>query len=651
MKPALLQSEPSCIDVALVSMPWGPPTEPCLGLSILKSCLEKETISTSVFHMAPILLRWCTVETYAFLADRWGLNDFLFTGIIDPVVDDVQQRALKEQVELYAEENVYSRYNGNGWYRDTQSLLRLIWDMRERIIPEFIDYTVRHLLAYTPKIVGLTCLFDQTMASVALAKRLKQVSPEIVIVLGGYALEGEPSLTVEKAFPWIDLIVTGDGEQAIVDLAQDVLEGRDFRARVNFSSKVLKTPRVNLEESPLPDYNDWFSDLRNLAMKDKVEVHTESLPIESSRGCWWGQVQHCVFCGIDDDTLKYRQKSAMKTYGMLAEMRNSYGDFIFRFSDYIMPKEYYQSLLPLLAQEVPKYKLHSEIKANHPPERVKLLADAGFRELQPGIESFSTTVLREMHKGVTSILNVSLLKSGYLYEIVIHYNILYGLPGDVLAEYIRMLKNIPMLYHFIPPVTCTDTAITRFAPLQSDPARFGISNKNVHHHCYDMLFSSKFMELTKFSYDSYAYFFERNFEYPHDLDILYRQLCQQVEYWKKAHKERFIELSYELIDDRLSITDSRYFPEPARYYLSKESTVIYLECDERPIKQKNIKAHLEETGRGISESIFEKAVAELAERRLIWSDDDHIMGLAVPISVSDKYRKSGWCKTWDSLSE
>src|SRR6202007_2241490 len=109
-------------------------------------------------------------------------------------------------------------------------------------------------------------------------------------------------------------------------------------------------------------------------------------------------------------TLKYRRKEATTVLSMLAGLRDRYGDHIFRFSDYIMPKEYYTEILPGLAKQPKKFRLHSEIKANHPPERVKTLSRAGFRELQPGIESFSTAVLKRMQKGVPAIQNVTLLK-------------------------------------------------------------------------------------------------------------------------------------------------------------------------------------------------------------------------------------------------
>ena len=60
----------------------------------------------------------------------------------------------------------------------------------------------------------------------------------------------------------------------------------------------------------MPDFDDWFDAVERLSAESKIQINTKTLPVEGSRGCWWGQRQHCVFCGIDEETLKYRHKEA-----------------------------------------------------------------------------------------------------------------------------------------------------------------------------------------------------------------------------------------------------------------------------------------------------------------------------------------------------
>src|SRR5207253_814418 len=85
-------------EVALVSMPWAPPLEPSLGLGILKKCLGRAGHTARIFHLGPEFLRWLTPQTYQYLADGWGLNDFLFTGELDPGLSDRQMAVVHERV-------------------------------------------------------------------------------------------------------------------------------------------------------------------------------------------------------------------------------------------------------------------------------------------------------------------------------------------------------------------------------------------------------------------------------------------------------------------------------------------------------------------------------------------------------------------------
>jgi ribosomal peptide maturation radical SAM protein 1 len=627
--------------------------------------LTRAEISSRVFHFGTDLLRWLKHDTYQYLADSWGLNEFLFTAGLDSTLGERQQAAVVKRVLTYWKAG--HRYDA---YPSAESILDLFMRVRHEIVPQFLQEAVDRILHSNAKIVGFTCLFDQTMASLALATKLKSIDPMLTIVFGGYALEGAPGSTVARAFPCVDYLIRGDGEQAIVDLAQRILRN-DKSTRQNLhvtlpgnstvikntnplqlgagivSERIVGAPKYDLNNSPIPDYDDWYDDLSVLEASHKIHVETEVLPVESSRGCWWGQSMHCVFCGIDDETLKYRYKDPSLTLQMLEDLRARYGDVMFRFSDYIMPKVYYSELLPKLVDHQPRFRLHTEIKANHPPERVRLLVDAGFVAVQPGVESFSTPVLQSMKKGVRGIDNVCLIKTGYVERLIIYYNILYGLPDDSVEAYEAMLESLPSIYHLIPPVSRTETVVTRFAPLQIEPNRFGISKKPVHHECYDVLFSDQFLEDTGFSLDDYGYYFERNFDYSEELRAQYDQLVLQVDHWKKQHQMRFVELSYESSNGVLMIRDSRYSSEEM-YVLSHAASVLYERIEHRPVKFDLVCAELNSAGLlTVEES--DTAIAELTERRLIWKEDELVFGLAVPRSVACAHRDDGWTQEWLSI--
>jgi len=511
---------------ALVSLPWTNLTQPSLGLAILKAHLEQEDIPACVYHANLDLLAFTSPSTYDFLGECWAMNEFVFTGVFDPTLDDKQMAALEVQCAFYA-----ARRRCIG-YTTAEDLIRLVISLRNHVIPTYLANCADRILAMEPTIVGFTCLFDQTIASAALATLLKTAMPELVTVLGGYAVRHDAGVQALRAFPSVDCIARGDGEPVISKLewasvgvgSLQEIGGVLTRQTVN-AAHVGSGPKWNMAQSIAPNFDDWFADVRRIASDHRVFVDARNLPIESSRGCWWGQKHHCTFCGIDEDSLKYRSKSSEQMLAEITALRTRHGDGIsFRFADYIWPHEFYGELLPRLADFDPPLYLAAEIKANQTRANVRAFADAGFITLQPGIESFASTTLRKMKKGVTAIQNVQLLKWGYLDGIDILYNLLFGFPDDEEADYAPVLERMPRLYHLAPPVSHGRVVVTRFAPLQAAPERFGHAGKPRHHRCYDILFSDAFLADSDMDLSDYCYYFDRWFVNGPELCEIHRQI-------------------------------------------------------------------------------------------------------------------------------
>jgi ribosomal peptide maturation radical SAM protein 1 len=629
--------------VALVSMPWAPISEPSLGLAILKAQLKREGVAARVFHGSLGLLRYVTGAAYQQIASCWGLNEFTFTGVLDSDVTDEQVACLMERAAAHTE------VASTQAFRNASELGEAVIEMRHQIMPRYLAECAERILAYEPTMVGFTCMFDQTLASVALASLLRRANPELLLVLGGYALEGPPGLEVLRAFHDIDAVAVGDGEPTIAGLARASVKDCCLERIPGVITRASRGPvrrlQFDLRESAEPDYDDWYADLETLRLEDHVSVRTTVLPIESSRGCWWGQKHHCVFCGIDEATLKYRSKDADLIVQLLARMRERHGSHVpMRFSDYIFPHNFFAELLPRLAQVMPRYDLQCEIKANQTTERVKAFADAGFSELQPGIESFDTNVLRLMDKGVSGIQNVHLLRQGYMHGIQINYNILYGLPGEQAVWYERMVGQLPRLFHLTPPVTRTETIVTRFAPLQANPRRFGIDSTPTHHRCYDCLFSDDFLAATSFNLDNYAYYFERNFDYEREATPHYWSLLRQVDNWKRQHRERYVDLSWAASGSDVVVFDSRRTNEPVERRLSGADKDVFLTCMEKPMRRRALVDELDAT-----DDQIEASVGALDRAGLIWTENDLVLGLAIPEGVVRAHRSRNWQQQWTAL--
>jgi ribosomal peptide maturation radical SAM protein 1 len=486
------------------------------------------------------------------------------------------------------------------------------------------------------------------MASAALARLLRQQMPGVPIVFGGYAVEGPPGHEVLKAFPFVDAIAEGDGEPIIGPLARSSVGDGELDRVPGIVTRTnghgMARAGFELDHSPTPDYDDWFADVARLRERDRVRVRTTLLPVESSRGCWWGQKHHCVFCGIDENTLIYRRKRPDTILAQLAELRAKYGnDIPFRFSDYILPQNYLTDLLPQLAAIEPRYELQCEIKANQSDAKMAAFARAGFTELQPGIESFSSEVLALMKKGVRAIHNVATIKQSYVHGIVLHYNVIWGIPGEKAEWYRHMLSQLPRLYHLPPPISRTEAIVTRAAPLQTTPDAYAADARPRHHRCYDALFSTDFLTRTGFSLDNYAYYFDRYFSFSQELEELYWLLALAVDHWKQIHRHRDVFLTWEATEDGLHIRDNRFGPLEA-HVLDELTSSVYMACNREP---QTISAIVQELD--ITPAETERALDRLDTLRLVWREGREAFGLVVPARVHAGHEESQWKRLWTGV--
>lgn len=614
--------------VFLVSLPWTSLTEPSLGLAILRAVLDQKAISCRVLHLNLFLLEHLRASTYYGLANIFSLNDFMFSGVLDPQLSHKQEQWLRLKTEELLAYKLIDKRQYGGLDGVVHQLLRL----REDVIPNWLAQWADELARSDATLIGFTCMFDQTIASVALAHLLKLRRPDKMVVLGGYAVRSPTGEAVLRAFPCIDAICSGEGEQVIEPLARasvgelPLCEVSGILHRRPDGSVCSTSPAATMDMNliPVPNYDDFFADLKSLSEMHQVEIEVDRLPVENSRGCWWGQVKHCVFCGIHDEDMRYRSRDGALSLEVMDRLADRYGFRSFRFSDYILPYKYYRTLLPEMARRGKPYRITSEMKANVNAERFALLAQAGFDEVQPGIESFSSKVLRNMDKGVTAIQNVYTLLLGKRHGMLVHYNLLYGFPADEEQEYQTLVRTLPRLVHLDPPSTRLPVQITRYAPLQTNPNRFGIPAAT-YEPSYDLIFSQGFLEMSAFDLNDFCYYFDRSFENSPRLMRLYREIDRLVDEWKSEQQRREVCLWYEEKPNSLEVFDSRSEP-PTVVQLNPAERYVYLAMLE-PITIENLSQRCERITKRVD---FNVVLERLDALGLLFQAEAHVIGLALP---------------------
>jgi ribosomal peptide maturation radical SAM protein 1 len=612
----------------LGSMPWTNVDQPSLGLSILKAVLEEAGIESRIEHLNIEFLQFLSSNTYAILAQTFGLNDFLFTYCFEAEISNKQFRLLR----IIAREMLHGKKFLSPRLQSEEDIVENIVKLRNETIPKWLNETADRLIKEEYLFYGFTCMFDQTIASVALAKKIKERKNSAIIVLGGYSLKEPTGTAILNSFECIDCLCSREGEAVIVQLASALESGKSLSSvdgllvRTQDGTIVDTGPieKWHLDDVPDPNFEDYMHDLEHLRDSHCVELTWDTIPVENSRGCWWGQKNHCVFCGIDEESLSYRYKTPERVLSSLNNLAEKYNKDSFRFSDYILPNQYYGTLLPKLAGGQRKFEFGGEIKANVSASKMRLLKESGFQDLQPGIETFSSEILRTMNKGVTSTKCIHLLRMGKEYGIRIYYNILYGFPNEMANPYKKMEKAIQNLTHLDPPLTCGPVQITKDAPLQADPESFGIK-KATYHEAYDLIFSDSFRKSIAFNLNDFAYYFERNFSSEPELEKLYRKIDKHVANWHIRYVKNKPSLSVYRKGDIFVVEDNRCSPKT--YELTKLQSLA-LSWMSEPQRLTTIRRKLEANHSSID---IDEALQKLNDLGLLFEDEE--IGVALPTNI------------------
>ena len=76
------------------------------------------------------------------------------------------------------------------------------------------------------EIVGFSSSFNQNLASLALAKHLKEHFPNITIVFGGANSETVMGEQLCRSFPFVDYAFSGDADISFLEFAKGILNGQ-----------------------------------------------------------------------------------------------------------------------------------------------------------------------------------------------------------------------------------------------------------------------------------------------------------------------------------------------------------------------------------------------------------------------------------------
>jgi ribosomal peptide maturation radical SAM protein 1 len=253
--------------------------------------------------------------------------------------------------------------------------------------------------------------------------------------------------------------------------------------------------------------------------------------------------------------------------------------------DNILDVRYLDGLFPLLAETDFGWDFFWEVKSNLTREHIRTLARAGVREVQPGIESMSTRVLRLMRKGVTAIQNINTLRWTLYYGITTHWNLLWGFPGETEDDYQRQADLIPQLLHLQPPATAGRIWMERYSPVFTDRASFPVRYLQPQ-------MSYQYIYPRHVDLDRAAYFFDYEFEGALP-DSAYCGILDRIRGWQSAWARPMRPtLTFWSAERFVQIEDTRDPERPGTYTFEDPLAGLYTGCTDRPQSARSLKERL-----------------------------------------------------------
>jgi ribosomal peptide maturation radical SAM protein 1 len=484
--------------VALISMPTLSARFPSFQLALLKPTLERAGIPVQNFSLFMYFgerVGWRVCET---IADVWPslVGEWIWTKAA--FGDEIEPR---DEDYFKAHEHLFRAI-----CRRAGCTTRRFSKIRDHDAPEFIDFCLEAVDWNRFSLVGFSVVFQQLLASVALAKALKQRHPEIPVVFGGASLEDDIAEEVLRHCPQVDYMHCGDAEVSFPEMVHRLnrrqsLEGlrgimRRVGDRIEYSGRAENFSDMN--RTPVPDFDEYFYARREGGYEAYNDACEPMLAIETARGCWWGEKHHCTFCGLNRSGMEFRAKSPDAVLEQLDSLSRKYRIFSFNAIDNIMAPEYAEKVFRRLAEANTDLEIHYEIRPNFSRLQLGRMRKGGLCSVQPGVESFSTNVLKCMRKMTTGMRNVELIKWCTYHDINCMYNVLMRFPGETEEDYRMQAALVPKIVHLQPPWGIVKARADRGSPMFTEPESQSISRLKPAA-CYEYIFPVRF-DLNRVSY-------------------------------------------------------------------------------------------------------------------------------------------------------
>jgi radical SAM superfamily enzyme YgiQ (UPF0313 family) len=297
------------------------------------------------------------------------------------------------------------------------SLLRVAWDMP---MPELIE----QVRARRPGLLGLSLATRQWLRARSVVRQLREAI-DVPVIAGGLHPTFLPECVLDE--PAVDFVCLGEGEQALLELVEQLHDGRGAAIR-NIWRRGHRRPELRPPFSP--------PDALPFAARDMLDERHGVVHMVTQRGCPFP----CTYCAAAQLNRLYggtsaygRRRSVENVMQELSRIRQRgqlnyviYVDDTFT----IRPRWVHEFCRVYADQFHIPFSLHArpDTVDRH---MVDALAAAGCAHIVYGVESGSFRVRREiMHRAISNTQMIEVFRITREAGILATANYMLGLPGE-----------------------------------------------------------------------------------------------------------------------------------------------------------------------------------------------------------------------------
>lgn len=312
-------------------------------------------------------------------------------------------------------------------------------EISEYTINQNNDYIAGEIFKQNPDILAFSCYIWNIESILEICQRLKLVSPNIIIILGGPEVSFDGAKILEDN-PFLDFIICGEGERTFKELLNSLKENKNSFDHINGvicrnNGRIVQgQPREQiayLDEIPSPfteDMNEY---------KDRIVYY------ESSRGCPF----NCQFClsstikGVRYFSLD-RVKDDLKKLIQAGVRQVKFVDRTFN-----AKKDYAIEIMRFIIEENPKnINFHFEVTAHLlDSEVLNFLKEApeGLFQFEIGVQSTNLETLTEIDRktDLEKLKHVSKTIKSFK-NIHQHLDLIAGLPYEGYDSFRKSFNDI-----------------------------------------------------------------------------------------------------------------------------------------------------------------------------------------------------------------